>query len=297
MSIRDFKPIGIEDKSVFDGFFREDPPFISEMTFTNLFMWRHRYQPLWREAEGCLLVLFQPQTGRLYGLPPVGQGNKESALAILCAEIGHIYEEIRICRVPENFVKAHVDSSLYTCLPDRDNSDYVYLTHDLVHLSGNKYHRKKNHFHQFMKKYDYEYRALDINLVECVLGMQETWCQMRECTSDPGLLAEDYAVREALMRFEDLDYAGGVILMNSRVEAFSMGEALNPDTAVIHVEKANPSIVGLYTAMNQLFCKEAWSAFPYINREQDMGVEGLRKAKESYYPHHMVNKYTVMLKR
>jgi uncharacterized protein len=208
-----------------------------------------------------------------------------------------VSEEIRICRAPEDFVTAHVDLSLYTCLPDRDNSDYVYLTRDLIQLPGNKYHRKKNHLNQFMKRYDFEYRPLDINLVECVLDMQEAWCQMRECMADPDLLAEDYAIREALTRFEDHGYAGGAILMDSRIEAFSIGEPLNRDTAVIHIEKANPRINGLYTAINQLFCKEAWSSFTYINREQDMGVEGLRKAKESYYPHHMVNKYTVMPKR
>jgi uncharacterized protein len=296
MNIHDFKPLEIEDKAVFDAVFRQDPPRISEMTFTNLFMWRHHYQPLWLEAEGCLLVLFQPQKGPVYGLPPMGGGNKAKALAMLCMEIGRISEEIRICRVPEDFVQAHVDSALYACLPDRNNSDYVYLTRDLIHLSGNKYHRKKNHLNQFMKNHEFEYRALDITLVQRVLDMQETWCQMRECTADPELLAEDYAVRQALTRFEALGYDGGAILMDSRVEAFSIGEALNPETAVIHIEKANPRIPGLYAAMNQLFCKEAWSSFRYINREQDMGVEGLRKAKESYYPHHMVNKYTVMPK-
>jgi uncharacterized protein len=297
MSINDFKPLGIEDKALFDRFFREDPPLISEMTFTNLFMWRHRYRPVWLLSEGCLLILFRPEKGPLYGLPPAGKGDKGKALAALCAEIGKVSEEIRICRAPEDFVTAHVDLSLYTCLPDRDNSDYVYLTRDLIQLPGNKYHRKKNHLNQFVKRYDFEYRPLDINLVECVLDMQEAWCQMRECMADPDLLAEDYAIREALTRFEDHGYAGGAILMDSRIEAFSIGEPLNRDTAVIHIEKANPRINGLYTAINQLFCKEVWSSFTYINREQDMGVEGLRKAKESYYPHHMVNKYTVMPKR
>jgi hypothetical protein len=121
--------------------------------------------------------------------------------------------------------------------------------------------------------------------------MQEAWCRLRECVEKPDLLAEDYAVRDALTHFEELGYQGGVILINSAVEAFSLGETLNRDTAVIHIEKANPDILGLYAAINQLFCLNAWSEVTYINREQDMGVEGLRKAKESYYPHHMVNKY------
>ena len=119
---------------------------------------------------------------------------------------------------------------------------------------------------------------------------------MRECVEKPELLAEDFAIYEALTRFEDLDYRGGAILINAAVEAFSLGEMLNPETAVIHIEKANPEIPGLYAAINQRFCQEAWSEAKFINREQDMGVEGLRAAKESYLPSHMVNKYTVMPK-
>ena len=119
---------------------------------------------------------------------------------------------------------------------------------------------------------------------------------MRECVLKPDLLAEDFAVHEALTHFGELGYQGGAILINSVVEAFSLGEPLNRDTAVIHIEKANPDILGLYAAINQLFCLNSWSNVTYINREQDMGVEGLRKAKESYYPHHMVNKYIVIPK-
>lgn len=293
----DFKSLEIENKTLFDRYFREDPPETSEMTFTNLFMWRLHYRPQWLEREGCLLLLFRPKDEPAYGLPPVGRGDKAKALAALCREIGEVSGEVRVCRVPESFVKTHVDLSLYDSFPDLDNSDYVYLTRDLIHLSGNKYHRKKNHLNQFIKRYAYQYRPLDINLVESVLDMQEAWCQIRECGADPELLAEDFAVREALLQFEALGYGGGAVLVDSRIEAFSIGEALNPETAVIHVEKANPHITGLYAAVNQMFCKEAWAAFPCVNREQDKGVEGLRKAKESYYPHHMVNKFTVTPKR
>lgn len=293
MSLGDFKFLEIEDKPVFDRFFEEDPPRISEMTFTNLFMWRRRHRPQWLEREGCLCIVFETGESRLCGFPPVGKGDKPGALAFLCEEIGKVSEEIRICRAGEEFVTAHVDRSRYTIVPDRDNSDYVYLAQDLIHLSGNKYHRKKNHLNQFTRRNAFEYKPLDADLVERVLGMQETWCRMRECVLNPDLLAEDFAVREALGFFGELSYQGGVILIGSRVEAFSLGEPLNSDTAVIHIEKANPEIQGLYAAINQMFCKEAWSGFTYINREQDMGVEGLRKAKESYYPHHMVNKYTV----
>jgi hypothetical protein len=287
----DFKPIEIQDKTLFDAFLRQDPPQVSELTFTNLFIWRHHYQPAWAESNGCILIVFHPQKGSAWGLCPFGPGDKKSALEVLCRELAKQTTDVRICRVGEEFVTHHVDSAKYEVMPDRDNSDYIYLAKDLINLSGNKYHRKKNHLNQFVKSNVFEYRALDVELVNQVLGMQEAWCQIRECVLKPDLLAEDFAVREALTHFGELGYQGGAILINAVVQAFSLGEPLNPDTAVIHIEKANPDILGLYAAINQRFCLNKWSKMTYINREQDMGVEGLRKAKESYYPHRMVNKY------
>jgi len=292
----DFKPIEIQDKPLFDEFLREDPPRISELTFTNLFIWRHHYQPSWLEWNDCILIIFHPQKGTAYGLSPFGPGDKKSALDVLCKEIAKQTTDVRICRVGEEFVTNHVDPAKYVVVSDRDNSDYVYLAKDLITLSGNKYHRKKNHLNQFIKNHAFEYHPLNAELVKRVLGMQESWCQIRECILKPDLLAEDFAVHEALTYFKELGFKGGAILINSMVEAFALGEPLNEDTAVIHIEKANPDVPGLYAAINQLFCLNAWSEVTYINREQDMGVEGLRKAKESYYPHHMVNKYTLMPK-
>jgi uncharacterized protein len=289
----DFKPIEIQDKPLFDEFLRKDPPQVSELTFTNLFIWRHHYQPAWLEWNECVLILFHPQKGPVYGLCPFGPGDKKGALDVLCREVAKQTTDVRICRVGEEFAANHVDPGKYDVVPDRDNSDYVYLAKDLINLSGNKYHRKKNHLNQFIKNHAFEYRPLDAELVKRVLGMQEAWCQIRECVLKPDLLAEDFAVHEALTHFEDLGFQGGAILINSVVEAFSLGEPLRQDTAVIHIEKANPDILGLYAAINQLFCLNTWSEVTYINREQDMGVEGLRKAKESYYPHHMVKKYTL----
>ncbi len=292
----DFKPIEIQDKPLFDEFLRKDPPRISELTFTNLFIWRHHYRPVWLQWNECILILFHPQTGSPYGLAPFGPGDNKSALDVLSDEIAKQTSDVRICRVEEEFVTNHVDPGKYAVVSDRDNSDYVYLAKDLINLSGNKYHRKKNHLNQFIKNYAFEYHPLNTELVRRVLGMQEAWCQIRECVMKPDLLAEDFAVREALTCYEELGYQGGAILINSVVEAFSLGEPLNEDTAVIHIEKANPDVPGLYAAINQLFCLNAWSNLTYINREQDIGSEGLRKAKKSYYPHHMVDKYTLIPK-
>ena len=295
MEAMDFKPIEIQDKAVFDRFLRRDPPRISELTFTNLFMWRHRHHPSWLQWGDCLLIVFRPKEAAPFGLPPVGSGDKQKALDFLCRRLEALTPEARVCRADNTFVEKYVDPGQYRVDLDRDNSDYVYLTQDLINLSGRKYHRKKNHLNQFIKNYRFKYSPLDQDLVTSCLEMQESWCQMRECVEQPDLLSEDFAVHEALTHFQELDYRGGAIVIDSRVEAYALGEPLNEETAVIHVEKANPDIPGLYSVINQRFCSDDWAGMTYINREQDLGSEGLRKAKKSYYPHHMVEKYTLTL--
>lgn len=293
MALDNFKPIEVNHKKIFASFFRHDPPDISELSFTNLFMWRHRNMTLWTESDGCLMIIMRPEGAPPYALPPVGSGDKKRALETLCSHLGQLTQDVKICRVGENFVKEHVDPARYSSVPDPDNSDYVYSARDLIELSGRKYHRKKNLLNRFLKHHTFEYRSLDMEMVECFLEMQENWCQLKGCAEKQELLSEDYAVHRVLTHFEELDYRGGAIQIDSRLEAFSLGEALNQDTAVIHVEKANPEIPGLYAAINKLFCQHAWSDMAFINREQDLGMEGLRKAKRSYNPHHMVNKFIV----
>jgi len=290
--IHRYKPLEIGDKEEFNRLLRQAPPPISELTFTNLFMWRYRYRPCWRVEDDCLLVLLAPEDRHPFGLQPAGPGDGIRALHRLADDLASLEAPPIVRRVSEELAN-RASPGDFRVEYDRDNSDYVYLAEDLVHLAGRKYHRKKNHLNRFVKNNVFEYRPLDVELVECFLEMQESWCQIKACEESPGLLMEDYAIRQALIHFEDLDFQGGAIVMDDQVEAFALGEPLDDQCAVIHIEKANPDIPGLYAAVNQMFCRQAFSGMRYINREQDMGIEGLRKAKESYYPHHLVNKYTL----
>jgi len=289
----EFKPLEIGDKGVFRRYLTDDPPQCSELTFTNLFIWQHYYHPVWLEQDDCLLIILHPEKSTPFGMQPVGKGDKNKALDSLCSELRNITDEVKLCRVGEEFINRQLDPDQYFYQYDRNNSDYVYMSRDLIELSGRRYHSKKNHLNAFIKKYRFEYLELDKELAGHFMDMQEEWCKIRDCRQTPDLLFEDYAVKTALTYFDALDYKGAALSIESRIEAFSLGEQLSSDTAVIHIEKANPDIPGLYSAINQLFAQNAWSHLEYINREQDLGIEGLRKAKESYYPHHLVNKYTV----
>ena len=290
------KPLALEDREEIRRLLAVDPPCISELTFSNLFMWRHRFHPRWTVHADCLLVTMQPDDDAPYGLPPAGPGDKARGLARLCDHLRATSNTARIGRAPASFTTVFAEPARFHIHPDRDNADYVYRTADLIHLSGRKYHKKKNSLNKFIKVHSYEYRPLVRDLIQACMELQEDWCRLRDCEDDPGLHAEDLAAREALRHVDELGLQGGAVLLGGKIEAFSLGEPLNPETAVIHIEKANPNIPGLYAAINQRFCQEAWAHLKYINREQDLGIPGLRRAKESYLPDHLVEKFTLILK-
>ncbi len=290
-----FKDLSIEDKPLFDLAFRQISPPISEFTFTNLFIWRHAYQLKLSRWQNYL-CLFAENGEHPFFFPPIGEGDLVECCRALLQLIKEKESPTKIARVPEGLIN-RVDwkSEGFVVEFDRDQSDYVYLAEDLIHLQGRKYHRKRNHIKQFKQKYTYEYLPLAPERIPDCLRLQTEWCDLRRCEVIPGLFNESIAIQEALTHFETLGMKGGAILIQGRVEAFTLGEPLNPDTVVIHIEKANPAFEGLYPTIHQAFVENHWSGYTYINREQDLGEEGLRKAKESYFPHHMINKYSLSL--
>jgi len=286
----DFEPLSLEDREQITLCFRRSPPVSSELTFTNLFMWRHHYHFQWCLSADTLLIVGQTGDESPFGLPPIGKGNVLPAFEQLFDYLGRHAQRPEVRRVPELLAQSYAGSLPVEVIPDPANSDYVYRTESLINLRGRKYHRKRNHLKQFRNRYSYRYHSLASDLIEACLDLEEQWCHLRSCVENPALLNEEMAIREALLHFDKLDCLGGVIVVDDKVVAFSLGEQLNPDTAVIHLEKANPEFTGSYAVINQEFCQDAWSGFTYINREQDLGQSGLRQAKLSYYPDHMSNK-------
>jgi hypothetical protein len=176
----------------------------------------------------------------------------------------------------------------------RDHFDYVYAVQDLIELKGNKFHKKKNLLNQFLKKNDWEHHPMDMDCVEEVLEMQQEWCDWHE--EDPGevLKAENEAIRRVLTEFDRLPrLMGGSIHVDGRMAAYTVAERLDDETLVIHFEKGATRFKGVYQAINQIFLKNQASDFTWVNREQDVGEPGLRKAKMSYNPAYLLDKYEV----
>jgi len=289
------KDLTLKDKPLCDQLFTQFPPQISEFTFTNLFIWRHAYQIKISRLQNFLCLLSEQGESSFF-FPPIGEGDVIECYQRLLQYLGRKVTLPKIVRVPEAGV-TQIDwkTSGMKAELDRNQCDYVYLTLDLIELKGRKYHRKRNHIKQFQEKYSYQYIPLTPEWIPQCLQLEAEWCDLRHCEASPGLLNESFAIKEAFTHFGELGVKGGAILINGKVEAFTMGDPLNPETVVIHIEKANPAYEGLYPTINQAFLEHQWSGYTYVNREQDLGEEGLRKAKESYFPHHLVNKYTITL--
>lgn len=188
----------------------------------------------------------------------------------------------------------------YEFTPDRDNYEYVYLTQDLINLSGKKFRQKKNNLNHFRNQYigKWEYVPITEDIFDECLAAEKTWYdQHEEQDDDEELLGERHAIEEVFNNWEILQPTGGAIRMYNKIVAFSIGEMLNDDTAIIHFEKSDPNIRGLYQVINHEFVVHAWPHTTYINREEDMGIPGLRHSKESYNPHHYVEKFDVTLKK
>ncbi len=289
-----FRPLSLQDKEAIDQRLQAAPPQISELTFTNLFMWRCYYQFFITEVEGFLTLLAQPIGSRPYFFPPLGRGDLQGWLEACLDYFRYLGVPPRFERFPESLVRGLSLPPGLRVLPDRDNADYVYRVQDLIRLSGNRYHTQKNHINRFSKRHVWTYEPLTPETVQACLGLQEEWCRVKQCLESHSLLHEDRAIVEAFTHFAALPFQGGVIRVAGKVEAFTLGEMLNPETVVIHIEKANPEIPGLYPLLQQQFLAHHWPHVPFVNREQDLGIDGLRKSKLSYHPVFLVEKFRLL---
>lgn len=295
----DFSEININDKRLFDHYIGIYKPKGSEFTFTNFFMWRNCYRFRYAQIGEYLCTAAIPVKGRPYVLPPIGKGTSTDFRRVI-GELEAYFKEMgwRLVfkKVPEDDLPLFKELGVpdEKIVHDRDNSDYIYFSQDLISLKGKKYDGKRNHINRFKREHSFEYIRLDSgNIGECK-RIAEEWCRAREHDCCSGLSCEKDANKELLDNYDALNLRGALIKVDGRFEAFSVGEMLNEDTAVIHIEKANFGINGLYTLINQQFSENEWRGSTYINREQDLGREGLRKAKLSYNPKGFINKYDII---
>ncbi len=173
---------------------------------------------------------------------------------------------------------------------NRDHADYLYLRQDLAELKGKNYQPKRNHVNKFRKTYDYRYTPLTTAMVQDCILMYEQWCEDRRCMEDESLESEKQALLFGLDHFDELGLSGGALWVEGHIVAFTFGRPVNHDTFCIHAEKALLTFEGAYNAINWEFARRLSGSYLYLNREEDLGIPGLRKAKLSYHPFKLLEK-------
>ncbi len=278
----EFKPLALEDRSVVQGFFERAAVEACEYSFGNNFIWRHFEKTRWTILDGNLCLAFDCPGRPPYALAPVGGTAAAGAVRALLDVVP------RLARVPAAFVQEH--GADFLCEPERDEFDYVYAAADLADLAGKKYDGKRNRIRKFEREHQWRYVPLDNGHLDAARRLFEEWFAERDDHSDMAQ-GQKTAISEALAHFRELGLLGGAIEVDGRFAALSIGEPLTRDTAVIHIEIVSPCCEGLAQIMNREFVRHALKDFAFINREQDLGLPGLRRAKLSYHPHHLVEKF------
>jgi len=286
-SYPEFKPVGLEDRAVFDAFLGRHPSEVCELAFANIFIWKDSERPRWTVLDGGLCVLVEPDFEGPYALPPVGGERIPETIATLLSHVP------RLSRVPEDFVRAF--GAGFRVEEDPGNFDYVYSRQELAELKGKKFDGKRNRIRKFESTFprQYQYRRLAREDVPGCVRLLEAWFEEKR-NGDPYMRAERRAILRALDSFEELGLRGGVVEVGGRVGAFTLGGRLTADMAVIPIEIADPGFVGLAQWINREYVVRECADYAFINREQDMNVEGLRKAKLSYQPVRLVKKYNLL---
>lgn len=297
----DFKEINIEAKSVLDSYFDLVDYEACEYCFNTLFMWQHQYKTCYHIGDG-FAVLVGEYNEEIFSILPLAPKEKiKEAVDYVLTFFDKDMKKVYLRGIDEDVVeilsKNYPEKFEYTS--ERDIFDYIYDAEKLRTLKGRKLSNKRNHINYFMKEYSdkVETRLLGKEDFDDCFKLIEIWDENRNGDKDfeESKQNELVAIKKLFDNFDILKDKLKVygVYIDGKLEAFSMGEYLTNDMALIHIEKANPSIRGLYPYINKMFLVEHFPDVTWVNREEDMGVEGLRKAKLSYYPERFVEKYSV----
>lgn len=289
-----WKDITFEDKEIFDNYYQYKTSRGCELSFSNNFLWVAHYGTKWNIVENCL-VFYNPHRDSVSF--PIGE-KPYDALEVLLK----YYEEanrpfLMHLVTTEQFeeLERHYPCK-FTIEYIRDVADYIYEAESLGTLAGKKLHAKRNHINRFIENFpEWQYEEItDDNLEEC-LEMAQKWREQNKCDEDKEKSAEFCVTLQALKRRKEIGLTGGAIRTRDGIVAFSLGTPLTDDTFVVHIEKAFADVQGAYPIINREFVLHAAAGYRYVNREEDMGEEGLRKAKLSYNPAILLEKGNVRL--
>jgi len=287
----EFEPITLARQDEYNHRFDACLQAASDYTFTNLWGWAEEHDLSWAWDEELVWIKQGHPATCLWA--PVGDWQQVD----WPSRLAPLRDGAPIARVPEKLVAIWEAAGLTakSITESREHWDYLYKSRELIRLKGNRFHKKKNLIKQFENLYNFRYRPMKESLLDRSLLMQQDWCIWKNCEASAGLTAENRVIERILQEWPQLKrLSGGVLLVENEVAAFTVGELVRPDTLVIHIEKGLGNFKGIYQAINKYFLEATPQAL-LVNREQDLGDEGLRNAKLSYQPIDFIKKFTVVL--
>lgn len=304
--------ISLEDKETLEKYLRGYRYNTSGMSFSSLYMWRNINEFEWEEINGymCLVGIshldLEMGIKKYFATMPLTStgeyNNKKLKETILTLKE-------RFEAKGENFVMMLIPNPIKEIIAeifgdgveikeDRDNFDYLYEKEKLINLSGRALHKKKNHKNYFLKNFKYEYKPLTSDMAGEAMQFIKAFNKKKDVVDEERYLLEleEKAMKDVFENIEKVGYYAGCIYIDGKMQALSVGGEINDDTVCTHIEKANIDYRGLYQVINSEFCSSLPEYIKYINREEDMGLEGLRKSKTSYKPMTMVEKNILTFK-
>lgn len=291
----DFKVIELSDRPWITDLLKKSDFRGCEYNFSNNFAWHRLYN-----TAICRYKDFYISRSMKYGMSftfPAGNGDYKDLFLVLKREAEEAGSPLTVSSVTDENLSLFEElfEGQYSVSCDESDCDYIYDAEKLRTLSGKKYHQKRNHLARFYEN-DWEYAPLtEKDFDECIEFAVNSY-NLNQSYDDESSVAEQYAINTFMNYFDELELKGGVIRVDGKVQGFTIGDGINSDTFDIHIEKANSDIQGSYTAINNEFAKSATVGYSFINREEDLGLEGLRKSKRSYYPVIMLRKNKVTFK-
>lgn len=297
-----FQPVSLNDKENADICSAKHNYRLCEHCFADLFIWKDHYDTQLCFQGDYMFVKMAtfPEKIPMY-LAPIGSGDLKEALLTLEADAQERGIAFTMCSVPEPMIDDIEDvlPGRYVFKDNTDGADYIYAADKLMTLSGKKLQSKRNFVNRFKKNYDgcWTYEDLTDENKQEAYNFHLHWCESENnCPNGIMYSGETCAVSLALNNREALGMKGGILRLNDNVIGFTMGCPVSHDTYVVQLEKAEASIAGAYPMINQQFAQHHFEGYTYVNREDDLGLEGLRRAKQSYHPAMMGKKYLAVKK-
>ena len=268
----------------------------SEYCFTNIFAWRDVYDTQISRWKDFLLLRIDSKTvpAEIY---PAGEGDIKELMELLFDAALQEKRDFRMSAVASEqaTLLMQLYPGLFEVTPTRDNWDYIYQVEDLCLLKGRRYQPKRNHLSHFLALPDWGYEPVTAQNIDECIKMNTMWCQQLGCTQNSSRYEESCIAEMELRYFDSLGLEGALLRVEGRVVAYTLGEPLNSDTYTIHIEKAFPEYKGAYQMINREFLRSKGASYLYVNREEDLDDQGLRKAKLSYHPAFMLEKYSFVV--